>query len=338
MYPEAEWPGVAESRKRHVKMRIRRGFTLIELLVVIAVISILTALLLPAVQQAREAARRVRCGNNLKQIGLALHNYHDQFGVFPPGWVYDQNRITSMAPTNCWGWSALILPNLDQAALYNQLNLNAGFSGGLDTAGANSGSGVTGLERTVLAVFLCPSDPGADLVTSETTVSGETMVYGGRSNYPGVNGDLMFDFPPIDHQGGIFGENSKRGLRDMTDGSSNCFLAGERSSWKTGVSGTGASALWAGTRSGEPGAELANGVAFAVGQCVVPLNTVSAQMPGLLGAGVSEASWHGFSSRHPTGAQFLLGDGSVRFTSTNMDFDTYRLMATVSDGSVPGEF
>ena len=319
-------------------MRLRRGFTLLELLVVIAVISILTALLLPAVQQAREAARRVRCGNNLKQIGLALHNYHDQFGVFPPGWVYDQNRTAATAPTNCWGWSALILPNLDQATLYSQLNLNAGFSGGLDAAGSNSGSGVTGPEKTVLAVFLCPSDPGAAQVTSETTVPGESMVFGGRSNYPGVNGDLLFDFPPIDHQGGVFGENSKRGLRDMTDGSSNCFLAGERSSYNTRDSATGASALWAGTRSGEPGSELANGVAFAVGQCVVPLNTVSASMPGLLGAGASEASWHGFSSRHPMGAQFLLGDGSVRFTGTSMNFDTYRLMATVSDGAVLGEF
>ncbi len=202
--------------------------------------------------------------------------------------------------------------------------------------GLTERSGLT--EKAVLTVFLCPSDPGAVQVTSETTVPSESMVYGGRSNYPGVNGDLMFDFPPIDHQGGIFGENSKRGLRDMTDGSSNCFLAGERSSYSAGVSGTGSSALWAGTRSGEPGSELANGVAFAVGQCVVPLNTVSASLHGALGAGVSEASWHGFSSLHPMGAQFLLGDGSVRFTSTSMDFDTYRLMATVSDGSVLGEF
>lgn len=316
----------------------RSAFTLIELLVAIGVISVLTALLLPAVQQAREAARRIRCSNNLKQIGLALHNYHAQFAVFPPGWVYDQNRTAATAPTNCWGWSAMILPNLDQANLYGLLNLNAGFSGGLNNSGANSGSGITGPEKTMLAQFLCPSDPGAELVSSETTVPGELMIYGGRSNYPGVNGDLMFDFPPIDHQGGMFGANSRRSLRDMTDGSSNCFLVGERSSYIRGGSDTGASALWAGTRSGEPGTELANGVAFAVGQCVVPLNTVSASLHGALGAGVSEASWHGFSSLHPMGAQFLLGDGSVRFTSTSMDFDTYRLMATVSDGSVLGEF
>src|SRR5689334_12784473 len=100
----------------------RRAFTLIELLVVIAIVSILLALLLPAVQQAREAARRTQCRGNLRQIGLALHNYHDQANAFPPGWVYDAGRLPASAPTNCWGWSAMILPQIDQAALYQHLN------------------------------------------------------------------------------------------------------------------------------------------------------------------------------------------------------------------------
>ena len=91
----------------------KRGFTLIELLVVIAIIAVLIALLLPAVQAAREAARRTQCKNNLKQIGLALHNYHDNYNTFPPGWVYDPNRTADQFNTNMWGWNAFILPMID---------------------------------------------------------------------------------------------------------------------------------------------------------------------------------------------------------------------------------
>ena len=217
-------------------MRNRRGFTMIELLVVIAIIALLIALLLPAVQQAREAARRTQCKNNLKQIGLALHNYHDVAKTFPPGWVYDPSRPTPNAPTNCWGWSALLLPQLDQVPLYSQLNFNVGFSGGLDASGLNSNAGVTGPEATLLSVFRCPSDDGSEHVSSGAGTSGLDMNYGGRSNYPGVNGGLLLDLLPISDHGGTFGENSHRGLRDMTDGCSNCVVVCERA-WKE-VDGT----------------------------------------------------------------------------------------------------
>src|SRR5580698_8598950 len=109
--------------------RAKRGFTLIELLVVIAIIAVLVALLLPAVQQAREAARRTQCKNNLKQIGLALYNYHDSFSLFPPGYV-DRNGNPNLTPDNdlgpSWGWAAFLLPGMDQAPLYNQINFNLG--------------------------------------------------------------------------------------------------------------------------------------------------------------------------------------------------------------------
>ena len=101
------------------KLTMKRGFTLIELLVVIAIIAILIALLLPAVQQAREAARRSQCKNNMKQIGLALHNYHDVYNTFPPGYV-GQTDVSILAGYGLWSWSALILPYIDQAPLYNQ--------------------------------------------------------------------------------------------------------------------------------------------------------------------------------------------------------------------------
>src|SRR5262245_16035146 len=130
-------------------MRSRKGFTLIELLVVIAIIAVLIALLLPAVQQAREAARRSQCKNNLKQIGLGLHNYHDTFGVFAPGFISSTSNSTTGIGTG-WASSAFILPYIDQAPLYNQLNTLTPIN--------PSDATQLGLIRTVIGVYQCPSD------------------------------------------------------------------------------------------------------------------------------------------------------------------------------------
>ena len=270
--------------------------------------------------------------------GLALHNYHDQASLFPPGWVYDARRPASAAPTNCWGWSAFILPQLDQSAIANRLNFSVGFSGGLDAGGGASGFPVLGLEASLLNVYRCVSDVGPDLVAGGSISGSQAIQYGARSNYPAVNGGLFLDLPPIDEQSGIFGENSSRRLRDMTDGSSNCVIVGERAWLEFQNSGIGPSALWAGTRSGTPGTPSANGVALAVGNCAIPINTAPAGVSIPLGSGMSDASWHGFSSRHIQGAHFVLGDGSVRFISQLVDHRTYSLLGTVSDGRVIGEF
>lgn len=314
-------------------MASRRGFTVIELLVVVAIIAILVALLLPAVQQAREAARRTQCRNNLKQIALALHNYHDQFGTFAPGWVYDAQRPAADAPTNCWGWSASILPHIGQAPLYDQLNFHAGFRGGLDASGANSPLGTTGAEGTVIAVFRCPSDTGADHVVSQDG----TMKFGARSSYPGVNGGFLLDMFPITAQGGVFGENSRCRLNDVVDGASQTFLVGERAWLEIAGSGVGTSTLWAGTRAGIPGIQAANAVAFAVGQCIIPLNTSPRHAPDPFGGGESDSSWHGFSSQHVGGAHFALADGSVRFINDAIVYETYGRLSTVADGEIVGE-
>ncbi len=316
---------------------MRRGFTLIELLVVIAILAVLIGLLLPAVQQAREAARKVQCRNQLKQIGLALHNYHEQAGVFPPGWVYDGRRSTSNYPTNCWGWSALVLPHLGESAVYNRINPGAGFAGGLDSSGANSPGAALGIEATVLEVFRCASDTGESLVSGGMAGTA-ALTYGARSNYPAVNGGLFLDLPPIGDQSGIFGENSRRQFRDMTDGASNCVLVGERCWIEFDSTGVGPSALWAGTRSGVPGQHSANGVALTVGNCAIPINVRPMGQIIPLGSGMADASWHGFSSQHAGGATFLLGDGSVRFINQQIDHRTYSFLGSVSDGRTIGEF
>ena len=133
----------------------RRGFTLIELLVVIAIIAVLISLLLPAVQSAREAARRAQCVNNLKQIGLAMHNYHDTVGSFPPGGI---NGSDSWAGT-WWDWPAFILPQMEQAPLYNAINFSLQNINQLDANAANDPQ-VT-VWRSVISSYLCPSDPAA---------------------------------------------------------------------------------------------------------------------------------------------------------------------------------
>jgi prepilin-type processing-associated H-X9-DG protein len=281
-------------------------------LVVIAIIGILIALLLPAVQAAREAARRSQCSNNLKQIGLALHNYHDSYQTFPSGWIWPG------APNReCWGWSALILPYVEQQALYDQLDI-----GGTNLWQYQSSTGAAwntikkGLQ-TPLDAFMCPSDTGfygAGQVHWGRRFDGG-VCYRQHSYRPGVSnyianmGYRQRRRAWRNNRGGVFAGNSHVAFKDVRDGTSNTFAVGERD---TDLCRSG---TWVGVRNAD--GTGSRGVYTAVAWARPIINAPDPPY----GWGSDRGCGEGFSSLHPGGAQFALCDGSVKFISETIDHD-----------------
>ncbi|WP_437187569.1 DUF1559 domain-containing protein [Planctomicrobium sp. SH668] len=334
----------------------RSGFTLIELLVVIAIIAVLIALLLPAVQQAREAARRSQCKNNLKQIGLALHNYHDTFNALPIGFT-DTNLANVHAATKDggWSWRSMILPQLEQSTLFNQFDFNAHPFGQLPAEAGN-----TIVSRTPLAVFSCPSDPKPTARKTGNTAPGSTSTGNGvvegiaTASYVGNAGPfhhiLCEDTSPAPtnpvRNVGPFGVNISKNFRVVTDGLSNTFFAGE-----TTVLASANNLLY-GALTNNGGANCTNVAEHTPGG-FDGLRTALRKLnpPASVGQ-----PWRAFHSAHVGGANFLMGDGSVRFISENIDhtsatfqpnqpdpfqyslFGTYQKLSAVGDGQVIGEF
>lgn len=198
----------------------KRGFTLIELLVVIAIIAVLIALLLPAVQQAREAARRSQCRNNLKQLGLAMHNYHDTMSTFPPGgigqnlWSADPSS-TNSANRACW--MQQILPYIDQAPLYNLISPY--FDG--KNSGGNTATWLWPGTKTVIPVLMCPSDPAGPKQNTYT------IPLGFQGNYVANAGSSHFNLNNGNILDGMFYAQSRVRSRDLLDGSSNTLMMSE---------------------------------------------------------------------------------------------------------------
>ncbi|QDV68530.1 Type II secretion system protein G precursor [Rosistilla carotiformis] len=306
--------------------RSRIGFTLVELLVVIAIIGILVGLLLPAVQAAREAARRMQCSNNLKNVALACHNYHDTYKTFPAGWV-NQTLPTMTTSESKWAWSALILPFVEQAPLHDQLNV------GGSRIGANLTNTTTlAMMRVPISTFKCPSDVAPDL-NSETyrklKNSAPADIDVASCSYVGTNsvGDVIIvgklggatgTISASGHQG-LFLENTSVSFRDIIDGTSNTLMFGERR-WqhKNSTNNTfvidGAATLF-GVQQTATGSipNYNQWLSSAVGTSRGRIN---------YGLGVANVANASFSSYHPGGAQFALADGSVKFVTETVEFST----------------
>jgi len=327
--------------------KAHRGFTLIELLVVIAIIAILVALLLPAVQQAREAARRASCKNQLKQLGLALHNYHDTHSTFPPGAVVSGNDYTSFARRA--PWTVLILPFLEQGALYDSFNMSSDFHGAYnDGASAASANGIA--SRRQVAAFICPSYPGR----GDGTHSNYFGVMGGDQTQPAwaISGTGL---GRAMWENGVLFRNSRIKMRDVTDGTSNTFLIGE-TKYQLGQGVRNEYFGWASTM--RPSASPGTVVGTLAAATDVPINawngdghrldtaftnnTASARgtimVDGDLENAINNLMGRAFGSYHKGGAQFVFVDGSVNFISENINMGTYQNLAIRNDGNVLGEF
>lgn len=323
------------------------AFTLIELLVVIAIIAVLIALLLPAVQQARESARRSQCKNNLKQLGLALHNYHSSSNVFPANRVYrsafDGGPQGDPLPTaaahkayGSIGWTAMLLPYIDQTPLYKKIDLNLNAAGSF---GIVDNPNNVAVRRTIIDGLLCPSNPQERLVTNQSG-QGDSWgdgLDGGRSDYMGNMGwmnaghrDCYFTSfggeewshhntlsqPPINGNNGVFGFHGSIRISQITDGTSTTVALLESHHWieKEEPARVWADAMWFGP--------------YMVHSLKMPINTD----PN------SDFRCNAWSSTHRGGAHCLMTDGAVRFASESMNFRVRRGIATRSKSERETEF
>ncbi len=302
--------------------RHRRGFTLIELLVVIAIIAILIGLLLPAVQKVRAAAARMSCQNNLKQLAIAVHSYHDTNNQFPtsggPGYNYNPNS------PNCWSWLVKVLPYIEQQNLYQNLNVPNGTIAG---AGA--------WVATPIKTLQCPADGQTNQPRTDEANIGSTFNYGGpnmtvgQTNYKGVCGNnwawgSYTNTGPTGNSNGLDAGNGIFFRSDYTrpltmvgisDGTSNTFMIGED------VPRFNVHCDWVFFNHG-------------TGTCAIPLNSgMRAGQPGFN----NPTDWpdvYSFRSMHTGGANFAYADGGVRFVSDSIDLTTYRNLATYAGGEV----
>lgn len=338
------------------RFRLRsKGFTLIELLVVIAIIAILIALLLPAVQQAREAARRTQCRNNMKQLGLAMHNYHDTFGQFPQN--YEATRFGGGIPTSV-SWITASLPYLDQAPLYNQVDFqNYLEAGGSQARNALDNAAARTVRVTPLTALMCPSNPQRPVNVAAGNYDGGGWHGNGRdidaarTDYVGNMGfvwtgwkdcnpdSASFGTPWVDpgmyynenrdnlpRLGGVFWWRGTAKIADIVDGTSNTVGVFENHHWNF---------------SKRFPSEINKAFAWftpigAMDVMQKPINFDAERVAG--GNGGDDTRCSSFSSTHTGGAHALLCDGAVRFINENVGFTVYQAIATRSGGETLADF
>jgi prepilin-type N-terminal cleavage/methylation domain-containing protein/prepilin-type processing-associated H-X9-DG protein len=274
-----------------------KGFTMIELVVVIAILGTLTSLLLPAVQKVRDTASRLSCKNNLKQIGLACHNYHDTYGTLPPGYLATYPYVDGASDTAPgWGWAAFVLPQLEQEPLYRSINFSLPIIAPQNAAAI----------QLIVKTYQCPADACPSVPWPVVDGFGHTVVLAAPSSYAACcGGDETDTFGPTGL--GVFYRNSHTRLTDISDGTSNTILVGERS-WGQ------AHGIWAGAVPGGviprgslnrcPGTGAGSYPAATLVLAHSHLNNTTTDTDG----GLDD-----FSSMHMGGSNFVLADGSVHF-------------------------
>lgn len=314
------------SRKSHSH---RSAFTLVELLVVIAIIGILVSLLLPAVQSAREAARRMQCSNNLKQIGIALHNYHDTFKHFPPGNIVRINGQTLSG--DGWTWHARILPFLEQGPLYDRFSNITGT----DIDQWDDPRQLLAARDTRLTVFQCPSHPNP-APTNAAKNGVQLSTYNGVCGNTTFNNDQQDEPTDVGYRGnGIFYLNSNTTIADVVDGTTNTLIVAEVQDELRGAPNRmpGSDRRYNFSRGGD-GNPPTDCSEYMVGmEADDPINANTRDAAGLFN---DDGEYAG--SYHPGGAQFTLTDGSVRFISQTINMTTYRGLSTRANGEVIGDF
>ena len=323
----------------------RRGFTLIELLVVIAIIAILIALLLPAVQQAREAARRSSCKNNMKQLGVALHNYHDIHLRFPPAALYWQRVEADTSATNCavYGpsWMVMILPMMERNNVFEMWRFDRQAQDAVNSPARG----------THITSYVCPSDLngtagnrwsncGGNWARSSYAANGGRLVAGGNLY------DTSWSRLASDRRG-LMGNSGAARMRDVKDGTSNSAAVWEIIAGPTANDPRGTWALGRGGVAMTGGCDRQGdcwSINFAADQPWHHADDVHGCQQGNVSNLGNLSCWaggdgqHGPKSFHPGGCQLLLTDGSVRFVSENINFELLRRLNGISDGQVISDF